>query len=153
MESDNQEAPDKELGSTTVNSAGLSIFGVFQILAKSQQLLVGIFSLIFFVSLAFNFGLLFGSNETADTASVSSIQIALILIAILSICFAFWSSHVRTIYLKDGPAMVPEKWGGVINHLSAVSAQNTNQLNSALTFLQRSQLAQSEKSRSCWKAF
>ena len=49
--------------------------------------------------------------------------------------------------------MVPEKWGGVINHLSAVSAQNTNQLNSALTFLQRSQLAQSEKSEELLESF
>lgn len=153
MESDNQEAPDKELEKTNSNAAGLSIFNVFQTLAKSQQLLIGVFFLIFFASIAINFGLLFGPTEIADTTSGSSIQIALILIAILSICFAFWSSHVRTISLKDGPAMVPEKWGGVINHLSAVSAQNTNQLNSALTFLQRSQLAQSEKSEELLESF
>ena len=153
MESDNQEAPDKELEKTNSNAAGLSIFSVFQTLAKSQQLLIGVFFLIFVASIAINFGLLFGPTEIADTTSGSSIQIALILIAILSICFAFWSSHVRTVYLKDGPAMVPEKWGGVINHLSAVSAQNTNQLNSALAFLQRSQLAQSEKSEELLESF
>ena len=46
IESDNQ-APDKELEKTNSNAAGLSIFSVFQTLAKSQQLLIGSFSSYF----------------------------------------------------------------------------------------------------------
>ena len=42
------------------------------------------------------------------------VAIGALLIAAISLGISFWLYYVRALYLKDGPALVPERWGALL---------------------------------------
>lgn len=56
-------------------------------------------------------------KSTADIySSLWTVVILLSLISIVSVASAFWLYYGRVLLLKDGPALVPEKWGSILNN-------------------------------------
>lgn len=76
-----------------------------------------------------------------------------LLITSVSLAISFWLYYVRTIYLKDGPALVPEKWGVLISELAHITNQSNLTTIKALTSLTEESSAQSDKSESLLESF
>lgn len=80
-------------------------------------------------SILFNITLLSQGDEISNPTSNSTLHwvviIAALLITAVSLGVSFWLYYIRSLYLKDGPALVPEKWGVLINDLR----YDTNQSN------------------------
>lgn len=67
------------------------------------------------------------SNEGKLPAIPENIWLPILItglaaVAILSLALAFWAIYMRSAYLKDGPALVPEKWGRTIDELKQSSS-------------------------------
>lgn len=107
------------------------------------------------VSVLINISLL--SNGGEVNSSISSFQWVVItgalLITALSLGVSFWLYYVRSIYLKDGPALVPEKWGILIAELSRVTNQSNVNTVEKLTSLIGAISNQSIKSETLLESF
>lgn len=57
-------------------------------------------------------------QEIPLNASIMVLLFFFAVICILSLSLLTWSYFTRTVYLKEGPALVPERWGEVINDIS-----------------------------------
>lgn len=96
----------------TPNSGMVSIFKVLA-LASIVSLLV--------VSLLLNVSLLVVDSEKPRTDGFQEmVLLGSLLIVMVSLSVNFWLYYVRTMYLKDGPALVPEKWARTIVGLTKV---------------------------------
>jgi len=86
---------------------------------------------ILFTSVLLNLASLHEGNlaNFSNPGSLVTLIFGLIIITILSLVISFWNYHIRAIYLKDGPALVPEKWGKIILDLikNSNSMNNNNQ--------------------------
>ena len=112
------------------------------------------FLVLFVVSIVFNvMDWSLGSDaKTLDTTSVVFMGLSLLL-AIISLGMAYWMHYVRAIYLKDGPALVPEQWGKVINDLARVIGHSGESTSSALSSLVGTSKQQTEKADSLLESF
>ena len=97
--------------------------------------LLGIFLPISIVSILINFSFIL--NWEFDFLFLYDsigwlFVVGLIIITTLSLILAFWVLYMRSLYLKDGPALVPEKWGFTIQQLiealHSYSEKNTGNL-------------------------
>ena len=103
-------------------------------------LLLAFASVAFLYSLTLNIVHLLGSGEVrADNVfSVDAIFVicVLMLISVLATASAFWMYYVKSVMLKDGPALVPEKWGRSIDALALATrdmqASSSSGLNKVL---------------------
>lgn len=83
--------------------------------------------------------LMYAMSESGDSASqIDSLHwvliLGLIIVATVSLVIAFWAHYARSIYLKDGPALAPERLGKTIGDYS----YSIEQLGEAIGKLQRS---------------
>ena len=109
----------------------------------------------FFIALWFSASLVF---DDAGQNSVSQIEVELLLIGLvilagLSLSAFFWSSYIRSLYLKDGPALVPEKWGSIINQLIHETQSAQSRAEHTMSAFQNSAEKQIELSNNLLESF
>lgn len=81
------------------------------------------------------------------------VVIGSLLIGGLGLGISFWMHYARVVYLKNGPALVPEKWGHVLAELGQVTNKaNMNTLESLTAVLTASNY-QSKKSEGLLESF
>lgn len=148
-EVDQAEVISEEETSNYINTLVKPV-GVWKIvlLATLSILLIG--SVILNVSF-------FGLSEIHPSSDLSVTAWVLVsvfgLISVISLSAIFWMYYVRTLLLKDGPALVPEKWGSVLAELTKTIFQTNQQAASMLEGVVRESMNQSEKSESLLNSF
>ena len=93
---------------------------------------------IFLVSVGFNISLTISNtgNLKESPGLLWPLLIGLVAISISSLILAVWLYYVRVVYLKEGPALVPEKWGELLG-LSTHSIEGLRAQSSDLSQLIR----------------
>lgn len=122
----------------------------------SKILILAILAGIFVISIVLNFTLLI-MPETPEAQTDSRlflvVIVASLLVTSLSIGVSFWLYYVRSILLKDGPALVPEKWGLILQDLTSTTALSKQQIVETMSSVYQSSLKQFENSESLLKSF
>ena len=77
----------------------------------------------------------------------------LIILTSMSLTLFFWNYYIRSIYIKDGPALVPEKWGTIIADLTTDSKIHHRRLQTSLLEVQQRSEEQSNNSSELLKSF
>lgn len=99
----------------------------------------------------------FTLSEIPVSQNTSGIYLILVVLSLIvtgiSISVSFWMYYVRSIYLKDGPALVPERWGKILTKLTDVTAYANLQTTKSLSSLLQESDLQSKKSDSLLKSF
>ena len=106
-------------------------------------------------SVLLNISLLSNGENNGSTSSTFQwiVITGALLITAVSLSISFWLYYVRSLYLKDGPALVPEKWGVLLGDLSyATNLSNINTIKK-LTSLVDASSAQSIKSEALLESF
>lgn len=110
-----------------------------------------------FGSILINITLLSQGDEIGSPTSTSTIQwvviIAALLITAVSLGVSFWLYYIRSLYLKDGPALVPEKWGVLINDLRYDTNQSNIDTLERLSAVIEASSQQSAKSEALLESF
>jgi hypothetical protein len=81
-----------------------------------------------------------GLTQRSPDASPQLVWVVLIgsmLIAVISLGINFWLYYVRAMLLKDGPALVPEKWGVLLANLSFETAKSREDISESAQALLR----------------
>ena len=109
---------------------------------------------VFLVSLILNVSLLSKPDQSNAVSTFNwVVVISSFLIAGLGLGISFWMYYARTVYLKNGPALVPERWGHILAELGHVTNQaNMNTVESLSAVLKASNY-QTEKSESLLESF
>ena len=68
------------------------------------------------------------------------IALGMIVVSAISLAIAFWAHHARSIYLKNGPALVPERWGLVLTKLTDFFELQHLEAKTSLATMQSSRL-------------
>lgn len=109
---------------------------------------------IFLVSIILNVSFLSKPNETSALSTFNWIVvISSLLIAGLGLGISFWMYYARTVYLKNGPALVPERWGHILAELGHVTNQANMNTVESLTAVLKASNHQTEKSESLLESF
>jgi len=109
---------------------------------------------IFLVSIILNISLLSKPDETSALSTFNWIVvISSLLIAGLGLGISFWMYYARTVYLKNGPALVPERWGHILAELGHVTNQANMNTVESLTAVLKASNHQTEKSESLLESF
>ena len=110
-----------------------------------------------FGSILINITLLSQGVEIGTPNSSSTLQwvviIAALLITAVSLGVSFWLYYVRSLYLKDGPALVPERWGVLINDLRYDTNQSKMDTLERLSAVIEASKHQSAKSEALLESF
>lgn len=116
---------------------------------------IALVSAILVVSLVLNASLLTTSEDSsiATPSFYWSVIIALLFITAISLGISFWLYYVRSIYLRDGPALVPEKWGMFLAELGHITQENGSNIGEALQSLIYESRHQTQKSESLLESF
>lgn len=122
----------------------------------SVRSIIGIASVIvlFLASIVLNVLLLSTTGETNDLSTFNWIVvISSLFIGSLGLGTSFWMYYARTVYLKNGPALVPEKWGHILAELGQLTNRaNMNTVESLAAVLKASN-HQTEKSEKLLESF
>lgn len=109
---------------------------------------------VFLISLILNVSLLSSSDQTSPISALNwTVIVGSLLIAGLGLGISFWIYYARTVYLKDGPALVPEKWGHVLAELGQITNNSGIKTVTALSALLKATNHQSEKSEGLLESF
>ena len=81
------------------------------------------------------------------------IALGMILVSAISLAIAFWAHHARSIYLKDGPALVPERWGLILTELTGFFELQRLETKTSLANMQSSTSSAAEKSIELLQSF
>jgi hypothetical protein len=126
---------------------------------KPQSILIilGLAALVagLVVSILVNISLLTIGGDHASNISLFQwvVITGALLITAISLGISFWLYYVRTLYIKDGPALVPEKWGAIIAELSHVTNQSNINTVSKLTSLLKDSSHLTDKSETLLESF
>jgi hypothetical protein len=107
------------------------------------------------ISVLLNISFLSAGGEVDGTTSLFQwiVVSGALLITTVSLATSFWLYYVRSIYLKDGPALVPEKWGVLLAELGHVTNQSNISIVEKLTSLIEVTSYQSNKSEALLESF
>jgi len=101
-----------------------------------QILLLALISVGVLCSLILNIVSLIGSGGLAAEGLFSTdavfVIFVLMLVSVLATASAFWMYYAKSVMLKDGPALVPEKWGMMIDKLTFATINMQESSSSAL---------------------
>ena len=119
---DNPPTVDGTKVSTSVEGQGkgLSMPHFLQRFSLVKIIILSVLCVFFITSVLLNItAILTFENPISFQSGIFSwiVIIGLIIVTSISLTIAFWTYYVRSIYIKDGPALVPEKWGSIIGHL------------------------------------
>ena len=79
--------------------------------------------------------------------------IGLVTVTTISLVVSFWTYYIRSIYIKDGTAIVPEKWGSIIGELIESWKIHHSKSQISLAKVQQSSEDQSKKSNDLLESF
>jgi len=109
---------------------------------------------VFLVSLILNVSLLSKPDQSNPVSTFNwVVVISSLLIAGLGLGISFWMYYARTVYLKNGPALVPERWGHILAELGHVTNQANMNTVESLTAVLKASNHQTEKSESLLESF
>jgi hypothetical protein len=109
---------------------------------------------VFLVSLILNVFLLSKPDQSNAVSTFNwVVVISSLLIAGLGLGISFWMYYARTVYLKNGPALVPERWGHILAELGHVTNQANMNTVESLTAVLKASNYQTEKSESLLESF
>ncbi len=95
-----------------------------------------------------------GNSDTSQERVLPWVLIiGLMVVTSISLVISFWTYYVRSIYIKDGPALVPEKWGAIIGELIKSSEISDARFQKILGKVQKSSEEQSKKSNDLLESF
>jgi hypothetical protein len=110
--------------------------------------------ILFLASLVLNALLLSTTGETNGLSTFNWIVvISSLFIGALGLGTSFWMYYARTVYLKNGPALVPEKWGHILAELGHVTNQANMNTMESLTAVLKASNYQTEKSEDLLESF
>ncbi len=135
---------------TSQLTGSLQHFSLFKIA------IVGLFCSILIGSILLNISYILVSGSTEPTSNDGShwpVIIGLLIVTSISLVASFWHYYVRSIYIKDGPALVPEKWGSIIGELIEFSRIQHAQSEVSLSKVQQFSAEQSKKSNALLESF
>lgn len=69
----------------------------------------------------------------------------LLILSVLSVALALWLAYSRTVLLRDGPALVPSEWGGIVEGAAKESYRAAHVLDHQTVLLRASAQSQEEK--------
>lgn len=109
---------------------------------------------IFIVSIILNVSLLSIPDQPNALSTFNwVVVVSSLLIAGLGLGVSFWMYYARTVYLKNGPALVPERWGQVLAELGQVTNKANMHTVESLTAVLKATNHQTEKSESLLESF
>jgi hypothetical protein len=109
---------------------------------------------VFLISLILNVFLLAKPDQSNAVSTFNwVVVIGSLLIAGLGLGVSFWMYYARTVYLKNGPALVPERWGHILAELGHVTNQANMNTVESLTAVLKASNHQTEKSESLLESF
>lgn len=148
--SDHTDAPPEQAAEAAGVTAPTSRFSPAKVTGFS------LVTVLLVVSIILNLFLLFYTGADAPTSMgpfPSILAMGLILVTTISLVIAFWAHHARSIYLKDGPALVPEKWGMILEGLTEFFKLQHSQSQASLAAAQKATEIQAEKSNEVLESF
>ncbi len=113
-------------------------------------------AIIILTSFALNLKFLFSTDVGPITQSEGPLWAVLILLALISIFSAassFWLYYGRVLLLKDGPALVPEKWGQIINTSTKKLFESQSLVYQSVVRLMNMNTSQEEQGQALLKSF
>lgn len=117
-----------------------------------KVILVSVITVLFVVSVLLNF-----THFTTDSLSSNPFHwiliIGLIIVTTISLVISFWTYYARSIYVKDGRALVPEQWGKIIGDLIGVWEVHQSQSQSSMGKVLQSSAEQNRKSDDLLESF
>ena len=122
----------------------------------ARVVLISITSALFIGSLLLNISFLISGSYSTSLFNGPFhwiLVIGLIIVTTVSLIISFWTYYIRSIYLKDGPALVPEQWSLVIRDLIDKSSVHYSQYRLSLEKIQKSSAEQNKKSDDLLKNF
>jgi hypothetical protein len=93
------------------------------------------------------------ADPTSNNKSDWVVILGLLTVTSISLVVTFWHYYIRSIYIKDGPALVPEKWGSLIGELIEFSRVQHFQSEKSLAKVQQFSANQSKKSDDLLESF
>ena len=122
IQGESQQTSDEAVAETRPESnlpPKSGVVSIFKVLSRAA------FVSLLVVSLLINVSLLVVDSEKPQTDDFQwMVLFGSLLIVLASLSVNFWLYYVRTMYLKDGPALVPEKWGRTIAGLTKVTEKS-----------------------------
>jgi hypothetical protein len=107
------------------------------------------FCTVFVGSVLFNISLGFSSGPQFSWVLVAG----LLLVTAISLVGSFWHYYIRSIYVKDGPALVPEKWGSIIGDLTKMWGTHHRESQLSIEKIRQSTDSQYKKSSDLLDSF
>ncbi len=116
---------------------------------------VGLIAALLFASLFLNISYILESETDTTKQSTTHwfLVFGLVCITAISLIISFWNYHIRSLYLKDGPAMVPERWGQILSELIDVWKLQHTQSQSSLSRVHKDSEEQTKKSNDLLESF
>ena len=135
-----------------INKRGIAGLGPISLFKVSS---IGLIATLFFASVLFNVSYLLGEDGSAAQQPVIYwvLIFGLVFLAIVSLIISFWSYHIRAVFLKDGPALVPERWGQILKELIDVWKAHNLQSQSSMSSMQKHTEEQTQKSNELMESF
>jgi hypothetical protein len=130
--------------------------GTLQHFSLIKVVIVGLFCCLFLGSVLLNLSNLTNSGNADLSSNDRSdwlVIFGLLIVTSISLVISFWHFYVRSIYIKDGPALVPEKWGSIIGELIEFSRIQHTQSEMSLAKVQQSSAEQSKRSNDLLESF
>ena len=123
-------------------------------LALGRVIALAMLATAFVVSIIFNAVTLWGEpTETFGDSFGWLLTTSALLITAISLGVSFWLYYVRSVFLKDGPALVPEKWGVYLEKMRYVIGDSSSRTNESLSALVSASAHQTEKANSVLDSF
>lgn len=116
---------------------------------------LAILAAILIASLLLNISMLsrVGAVSASEALSYWMLPAGLIFLTAISLLGLFWMYFTRSVYLKDGPALVPEKWGAIIAELTDRSEQTRLHVKQSLAEIEVRVDIQAQKSDALLESF
>ena len=116
---------------------------------------LSVLAIVFLTSILLNISAHFTNAESAASEGFADwiLVFGLIIISIICMFITFWNYHMRSIYLKNGLALVPEKWGRVITNLESQMKKQHSQSQSTLSLVKNNSDEQQKKSNALMDSF
>ncbi len=144
----NEVQQENTISSESTNST-IQRFSIVKVVVWS------VLAALFIGSVFLNISLM--TKESSDPSPSETFHwvliIGLIIVTTISLVISFWTYYVRSIYIKDGPALVPEKWGSIIGKLIEDYKIHHSQSQMSLAKVQQSSEDQSRKSDDLLESF
>ena len=115
---------------------------------------IALIIVIFILSIILNIRFLSKPDEISTFSAFNwTVVISSLLIAGLGLGISFWMYYARSVYLKNGPALVPERWGHILARLEHVTKQANMNTRKSLAAVVKASDLQTEKSESLLNSF